>query len=375
MFDLSFTELTSTLYLYCSLLFFLILGLYWNRCVINPYIGIKSKNSAVLLSLLIIFFAVTYCVDLDYFGYKELVESYHPGMERFHLEHIYTYIILAVGSNYPLFRLLVWGTALICYMGAAKVLRLNITMSLFIMFLLYVAIFSYARASLAMSVYFLGFAIFARGRESKEIKLSLLGILILSCSYFFHNSFATIVLLTIFCVIPITKSNILPYMLIILILGVGIDIFIGLFQNILIDVGDSRLVQRLEHGMTSYDVRQNVNATIFGWIPIIWSYVPFYLTAFIVTRIVLNTRNVLPLTIQYLFRISFIIILLSIVLLLFSVQSYTYFYRYLYISFMPLSMLVVYLLMNGYMTKSKYRIIVYLCGGYNIWTFFTYLFK
>ena len=76
-----------------------------------------------------------------------------------------------------------------------------------------------------------------------------------------------------------------------------------------------------------------------------------------------------------LFRITFSLVVLANAILLFSSGSLTNFYRILYMSFIPLSILVVYLYTNNYMSKSNYKSIVYIGGGWNIYMFFSMFLK
>lgn len=371
MFVFNLTGPTSTGNFYCAVLFFLIILPYWKRCTTLP---INANNSkAGLFAILITFFAVTACYTGDFFGYKALVEIYEAGLQGFHLEPVYQYLILLIHNNYVLFRIVVWGGAVLCIVRTAKILNINILLTLYIVFLLFTTQFCYARATLAMAVYFLGLSVFLTGRETKRAYVIILGLALLMCSFLFHNSMIVVIALTLFCFLPITKKTIVPILIGLFILGVGIDTFMSSFQDAILGMGDTQISGKIEYSREAYEGRRSVNATFFGWVSLIWGYVPYYLT-FIIVAIEMLKNKVHKGPMVGLFRVTFALVVMSTMLLIFSVQSITYFYRYLYMSFIPLSILTVYLVTNGLLSSSKYKTIIYACGGYNIWFFFWYLF-
>ena len=340
----------------------------------KPRTLLKNNNRAFLLAFLIVIFAVTSWYTGDFFGYQRLVELYYPGIENFHLEKVYEYIIQFTKNNYLLFRIVIWGGATLCYVQTVKILKINLLMALFIMFLLFTTTFCYARATLAMGVYFLGLSLLMEGRNSHKVKYVIMGAAILISSYFFHKSLATLIIITTFYFIPLNRKTIIPVILTIIIIGYGIDSLINSFQNVLIGIGDEQLVDKIEQSREVFASRQSKSATFFGWVSIIWGYMPYYLSFYFISKEMLE-KSGHPNTMKGLYRITFAIMLLSIVLLFFSAQSITYFYRYLYMSFIPISILIVYLFTKGYFNMSKYKTIIYVCGGYNLWFFFSYLLR
>lgn len=372
MFVFNLTGPTAAGNFYCAVLFFLIILPYRKRCATYPIYANNGK--AGVFALLITFFAVTACYTGDFFGYKELVKLYDISMDNYHLEPIYQFIIVLVNNNYVLFRTIVWGGSVLCIMRTAKTFNTNVLMTLFIMFLLFTTQFCYARATLAMSVYFLGLSVFLKGQEYRRPLVFILGLALLMCSYLFHKSMLVVIALTIFCFIPITKKTIVPILLGLLILSIGIDTLTSSFQDALMSMGDTQLSEKIEQSRELDEGRQSVNATFFGWISLIWEYVPFYLT-FIIVAIEMLKKDIQKGPMVGIFRVTFAIVVMSTMLLFFSTQSFTYFYRYLYMSFIPLSILTVYLVTNRRLTSSKYKTIIYACGGYNIWFFFSYILR
>ena len=110
-------------------------------------------------------FAVFYCVGTDYFRYRDWIQGRDFsfwGKERF-----YIYVILFCQNlpfEYPfeVFRLIVWGGAVFIAYHTFRMYRewLLPGIILLLLFVFQAGTFSYARASLAMAVYFIGIALY-----------------------------------------------------------------------------------------------------------------------------------------------------------------------------------------------------------------------
>ena len=373
MFGFNASGVTAAGAFFCGLLFLFIIGIYWGRCTKYPID--KRQNGTPLLFFLITLFALTAWYQGDFFVYmRNVVVDFYVGIKSFHLENIYVYIIELTGQNYILFRLVIWGGALAFFLCTVKNYRLNATLSLFLMFLLFASIFSYARASLAMAVYFLGLSVFCKGHNKKKSILAITGVCVIMSSYLFHKSMAVVIILTVFYFIPISKKTILPILFIVAVFGVFIDSYMDTFMESLMSMGDNHLADKIDEVMNGDTERRGaIGATFFGWISILWAYVPFYLSFILVAFIFFKDQKKCSSEMTGLFRITFAIVILSTSILVFSAKSLTFFYRYLYMSFIPLSILIAYLLENKRMEKKQYKLILFLGGGYNIITFLSYV--
>lgn len=367
MFDFPFVESSSSLILHSSVFFLFIIGLYWYSCVqkVSFY---KTKGTVPLL-FLIIAFAVTAWYTGDFWGYQGIVKSYRPDPSFISLEVLYGFIIEVSNNNYLFFRIVVWGSAAVLYLLIAKIFKVNTLLSLFVMFILYVTVFSYARATLAMAIYFLGFTIFTKGIElNKKINI-IFGLAILVSSYFYHSSMAVMIILAVFYFVPISKKSIILIIILAVLIGSTINQLTDSFMGYMLGFDDARISEKMGSYLNKEE-REVVDRSLFGIIGLIWEYIPFYLTFLIISRIMFKEdQSKLPKSIVGLYRISFIVVLLSTALLVFTSKSYILFYRYLYMSFIPLSILTVFMFTKGYMSKRQYKTIIYAGGGWNIFYF------
>ncbi len=155
-------EATGGEYLYCFLLF--------NFIALLSFVNIKKRNKrlASFIHVLIMVYCLTSYYDPDYYGYVRIVNGESPIPER-----IYEHIINATFHSNLLFRLVVWGGALLIYNKIIKLYKLSIYTFDYIFVIAFLMLFAYARASLAMVVYFLGIAYLTRQRGLKLLNILL----------------------------------------------------------------------------------------------------------------------------------------------------------------------------------------------------------
>lgn len=148
---------------------------------------VLSKNKVNFAYLLLIIFCLFPFFGGDYFHYKEIFFSVQKGWFA-HLEPIYIWLIDTFGYSYECFRFIVWGSALFILFKAYNRLEVNPYLALFFFGSLYLLWFSYARASLAMAMLFLGLSYLAKPLKGKYIYSLILAFVFLVCALFFHRS-------------------------------------------------------------------------------------------------------------------------------------------------------------------------------------------
>ena len=116
---------------------------------------LKKKNFCVYL-ILITAFCVLDKSSGDYFHYLDIIKdlSDSPTLTT-HLEPFYVWLISVTHGNYLLFRIIVWGFSTFSIMLLIKHFSLDYNFT-YIFFILYVLLFfSYTRAFLSISIFFL----------------------------------------------------------------------------------------------------------------------------------------------------------------------------------------------------------------------------
>lgn len=119
----------------------------------------------------------------DYFHYMEIFPILRAGEYQLNIENIYT-IIARLTQDYHIFRLFVWGGAIVLICICIKLLKLRYDITFFLFTTLFLYKFSYARVSLAMSLMYIGSALLLKDKNIKKI----FGIIAIIVSFYFHKS-------------------------------------------------------------------------------------------------------------------------------------------------------------------------------------------
>lgn len=162
------------------------------------------KFAKLISAFLILIFCLFAFWGADWFGYLNYFEVIKAGTELSSIEAIYTWIINVLSPNYIVFRLIVWGCALILLYQTIKNLELDIPYAFFFFSSIYMIWFSYARASLSMAMMFYGLSLLHRSyKNSMFTKLLAFAFIILS--FYFHKS-------SIFGIIVITLVELMVFL-------------------------------------------------------------------------------------------------------------------------------------------------------------------
>lgn len=327
------------------------------------------KISRINVNLFLIFFvlfSVFYCLSGDYFQYEEWVK-YKYDRDIWFKEQIYLYIIrfvryISVEYAYDLFRLIIWGGALMLYYQCTPKNIKESYLSLLFLFLLYFVVFSYARASLAMAIYFYGVYIL-----STEIKFYKgIGILIILSSVLFHTEMFVAVAITPIVMFSLEKKNAIFHSVIFM----GI-VFVGLsYLSSTLSIFDSFAMD--DHYISGKVDEMNEVVSSGRWssqsIGQYIGYMLFYIPFVAILRIVFsNNRNyVFPTRILFYYRLTFAIIMVSTALAIIFGFGTVFHYRTLNMCIMPLSLLLAYFYQHKNLSRNYVKFLLGLAAFYQI---------
>ncbi len=143
-----------------------------------------SRNVGIILILLFCLFAFW---GGDYFHYKDAFIEYNLfGVMR--QEKVYEWFYSTFSFSYIFLRLSIWGMALFALFWAYKRISPTFDLVLFIFGVCFLPIFSYARASLAMSIIILGLSFVSVIKKHNWLSTLIIVFSMLGISYFFHKS-------------------------------------------------------------------------------------------------------------------------------------------------------------------------------------------
>ena len=304
----------------------------------------------------------------DFFHYYELMSEYRGqvfGEQERGLEAFYQYLIHYINGNYFLFRLIVWGSSLFLIVLAARQFKVNVYHTLFVILAGYIITFSYARATLAMAVFAVGVVIVCTASErnkKQQLIRTIIGLLILASSIYFHRSMLPVIVIALCWILMPWKKQLAKYSLWLFPLFVAISAavlksaFEELFEVANAIEDESGVLNRAEEYAEQEAVVHNMNGYIRLLLHYSVFYIPFMLVAnaFRTNSVVQNAdkRTV------WLYQIAYLIFVFATSFLFMDFDSNTLFYRYLYMSFILMSILIVYMKDRGVLTIKQYNWIV-----------------
>lgn len=352
MFDFPFTEASIGTSLYC-LLYYLVIVILNYRDGLNPYsyeISLRKERWTILFIAL---FIITHCYKGDFFHLMHHVHNYSsiPGAYNFG-EEIYHKIGLLVGRNYFLFRTLVWGGAFALFCLTAKRMGVSVYYVAVLLISTHPIIFSYARVTAAMAVYFFGLSFFCYPLKKQWLSY-IIGVLIIGFSLEFHSSAIIMVIMTIFMVLPIRGWSIILVVIL-------FYLFSDVFKDLLIDIAiDENTNATIANKIDVYSQRQ-IKHGPSGIITTTLEYASFYIPVVITTINIFKEDqfDYIPCSIFRLYKVTLGLILLSILFLFMGSTYVTFVYRVLFMSMIPLTIIIVYLYQSYLMSELHYKLCV-----------------
>ena len=354
--------------LYCFMLYCFLLIVSIRGNITNLYVNEKDRFRTTLLYCGILLFALTPFVGDDFFHYHELMSEYRGqvfGDQERGLEAFYQYLIYYIDGDYFLFRLVVWGASLFVVVRAARRYGANIYHTLFVILAGFIVTFSYARATLAMAVFSLGVVMICVINEQKFIKkilTTIIGLITVLCSIYFHRSMFPMVVIAVLWQLLPRKRQLSKYSLWLFPIFVAISAIVlkTAFEELLVVANtmedESGMLDRAEYYTEQDGVKHNLN----GYIRLILHYLTFYFPFIVIANAFRSDRvqQLADRKIIWMYQIMYWIMVFATSFLFLDIETDVLFDRYLYMSFIPMSLLVVSMKDNGALTKGQYLCIV-----------------
>lgn len=326
-----------------------------------------SKDNNVLRDfILLCLFCIFSFQDTDWFHYVEIFKSYSTPetfvfsydflfgkTEYSHMEKIYSYLAYYSFDNYLLFRLIIWGPALVLFFLACKNLGVKLSYVLYYFVPLFLLLFCYGRVSLAFSMAFYGYSLIVKNFGRKFYKKSLItkkksfvslvlstitGVFFIIASLLFHKSVGILLPVFAISIIPLTKKTMLVYM----ILFVSIIVVVKNIQGYLtlFDQQESLTISSLQYELENKTTGDS-GSLLRQFITYYLKYVPYYLFLFYQIKDVYCVKKVeVPISINLISNCAILLILIATAFLLAGL--YTFFYRFIMFSMIPISITLAY---------------------------------
>lgn len=366
MIDFSTTELTTTLALYCLIGYLFVFFLFKDYVLIEGRFRRGTQMQWGIMFIAIIVLCVTCFVSGDFYHYISWCQDYNF-KGRNHGEPIYSDIIRLLDRNYLLFRILIWGGGLILVADTCRRLKIDKFVALFVLFVAFYVIYSYARASYAMAVYYWGFSLLIS--DKKNFFTIIIGVAGVVLSYVFHHSMLLCILLTPMVLVPLKRKMILYLVffcpLICFIVG---QIFADYFAQLPLMLDDEYLSSKL----SAVGSRKDESSNWKGIISNVFHYGRFFLPMYIILRLVYFKdvyNGKIPNCVKYLTVTSFYLMLISIATMFIGLDTFLFFFRILFMAHIPLSLVVAKLYQDRKISKrdmGTYLMFFLVCSLYGL---------
>ena len=294
-----------------NILLFLLLLLFVRPSLSRVDLPIIKKR---LVYLLILIFCLYSFWGADWFHYLNLFRMLKSNPIRAtHLEPFYIWLINNITPNYLTFRIIIWGASLSFLWMTLKTLDLENGVTLFFFVAGFLIWFSYSRATLAMSLMFLGVALIAQESDSNRLTRLLLGSIGLLLSVFLHKS-AVVGVAIIATVILLSTIRIRTYRTIVLLIPLFVIGMRYLFVNIGDFVSDDEYMNYVADFANKNFSEKTTQMGIGSLLQNILEKTPYFLTAYCGILIQKNRYEV-PYSISCFANILLLLVAISTTLL------------------------------------------------------------
>lgn len=303
------TEQT-TLLVFFNLCLILLVYTLMKKALRHPHI-VASSNRRTTIILIFAFILFSFC-DTDWFHYLRVYPLLVSGFAG-HMEEIYVWIAQNLSIDYLTFRFIVWGGGFILFLYLIKFLPIKTDLVILVFSSIWIAKFSYARASLAMVILYFGIILLLS--KGRNLVYALAGLLIIASSAYFHKStFFGIALVIIAFLSMLMKPK---YFISLFILSVPIIVYILKGY-----IGDFLLMDATEEGVMGdmargqgYFGEEEFNRGIGPTLGRFLEFSPYYLVAFISLKLVYSNIKSkiyqIPKEIMFLMRYVIIGVIIS----------------------------------------------------------------
>ena len=345
-------ELLIDLFLWMALLILL-------HPVLSPPHVLQRKRKYLAYIFLLLFCLFPFFGG-DYYHYLEIFNNTKAGISQ-HLEDIYVWYIVNFCESYHIFRLGVWGLALILTISAYKHLRVISDLAFFYFAVFYILWFSYARVSLAMAAIFWGICFIAKPIQKIKYLSYGIGFLVMGSSVFFHRSASIGIIAAIMALLFKNPNKKTVFFLCIM-----FPISLYFLQSFLIDFMemdldyDDYISGRFRDDYLTSDKKGGLSLGIGPYISVFFTRSPLFLIGYAyIYSAITGIFKMFPLYSKIISSYAFLIILMSFAFLFdYGYNTYTLYYRTLNFAMIPSSVFLAQIKVTNCMPH-LYKLIYY----------------
>lgn len=351
MFDFPVTQHSIGTAIFCLAVYVFVLITNYKNTFKQPFNNRLNKSTKYFNIFLAGFIIIIFCKKGDFFHLMEHVKYYSFSPFAYNYgEEVYIEIARLVDKNYFLFRAIVWGGAFILFCWTAKRMEIPIYNAALTIFCSYIVLFSYARVTAAMAVYFFGLSFLCKPIKNLKWLSYLLGVIIIYASWQFHNSAIIMIAITTVLLVPLRKWSV---MLVLLLLPIIAYVAKSYLQILVMNIegANEEIASKIAH----YSERE-FESSISGLLLNTMKYASFYIPIIITTITIFTKKNFTKVGthIIRMYKVAFGIIFLASVIYLFGDVFRTIYYRTLYMAMIPLIIIALSLYKEGTISKKQF---------------------
>ncbi|WFE83578.1 EpsG family protein [Parabacteroides chongii] len=247
------------------------------------------------LVIFVLSFSVLGYTEADTYHYEYLYNEMLYAKIPIHVEPFYYWLIDFLPNNYYIWRLSVWGTALILLIATFRRYELNIRSVSFVFALLLLQQFTLTRGCLGISLFLYCSSFFIKPPSDLKIIYNILAILGCVFSLYLHKSIVLFVIISVCMLFPINKRIIWMMLLVYPILR-------GFVVPFVFDILNTGfLATRTTDFSMLYLEKEKSLANLNGIIHLFFQYIPrFILFYLLIKEYVINKRKYLNILFIYL---------------------------------------------------------------------------
>lgn len=329
------------------------------------YRGAKNKpykiprDAHILGTVLIFTFNILSYWGADWFHVYSSFPDMKSGVQG-HFEGVYIWLATTIGSNYYIFRIIIWGIGQLLLYATFKRTTVNYYLQLYMFIIFGLLWFSYARVSLAMAMMFYGVSVLYKPLRSKIISY-IYGLSFIVASFFFHKSAIFGIGIIAISIISRFLNRRLLVVLILIMALIACFVVATLLNNF-VDMDEDTL-DAVQQSTSSAQGYLNDELASGSRVSSILRYVEHFIyisTAYLSIKLHLSNKyQDIPLVITIFMKIIIFIVVFSLPLMFTDFNTAVIMVRFLRFGFIPTSIIMAYLwqnrLFNGW-TKTIMRL-------------------
>lgn len=331
---------------------------FFNFIIMNIIFILVSRNKYDLLEkkslwFVILFFCLYAFWDTDYFSFAAI---FYEGLENFR-DPIYYYISKISFGSYIIFRLWIWGVAILLLRDIARRFGLNQNNFCYIFAVFFLLTFSYARVSLGMALYFWGLS-FLLIKDKRWFGRIIRIFASFVLAYLSHRSMLVVILLTPWAFVKLTKRKVMLFAILSPFVVIGVQAILG---NI---IAGKLLSGESEFAQSASDYAQSAIEISFNWkwrLITILRYWSFYIALGYILYVLYfkNKYEYCSSAVQSLLTLTLFIVIIAATILVVAgnrmLGLWLVGYRYLYMAGIPLCIIISYLYQNRVFSEKEVK--------------------